>query len=100
MGSQPIPKNERGPVESAKAELQHIRRLLDRATADLEHGRLNEVHEALLAARRTYENLAVQVAKWSGEHIADQQVFTLQLAEIEQTITRSERRLAAHVTAL
>ena len=98
MGSQPVPKSERSPAEFAKEELEQIRRLLERATIDLDHGQLNQTHEALLAARHTYEQLATQVAKWSGDYVAEQQVFTLHLAQVEQAIIRSERRLAAHVT--
>ena len=86
-------KNENSPIEFANEEFAQIRRLLEKGTAELEHSNLNHAHEALLAARRIFEQLAAQIAQRSGEP----KVFTLQLAQTEQAIARSERRLAAHV---
>jgi hypothetical protein len=68
------------------------------ATAELEHGKLSQAHEALLAARHTYEQLVAQIAGWSGKKAGDQPAFMLQLAQADQAIARSERRLAAHVS--
>ena|ERR1700676_5374778 len=86
--------NEYSLVALADKELAQIRQLLGKGTAELEHSNLNDAHETLLAARRIFVQLSAQIARWSRE----QQVFTLQLAQIEQAIARSERRLAAHRT--
>ena len=86
--------NEYSPRALADREFAQIRQLLGKGTAELEHSNLNDAHEALLAARRIFVQLSEQIARWSRE----QQVFTLQLAQIEQAIARSERRLAAHRT--
>src|SRR5437660_876809 len=87
-------------VEFIHEELAQIRRLLDKATAELERGKLSEAQEALVAARHIYKQLAAQIVNWSGEYSeysGDPQVFTLQLAQTDQAIARSERRLAAHM---
>jgi hypothetical protein len=52
-----MPKSERSQIEFTDDELSQIRRLLDKATAELERGSLSQAHEALLAARHTYEQL-------------------------------------------
>ena|SRR5579864_4399306 len=92
-----MPKSERRPVEFAIEELAQINRLLDKARAESERRSLSQAHEALLAARQTYEYLAAQIAEWPSDDTGDQQIIRQQLAQADEDLTSSERRMAAQV---
>lgn len=94
-----MPPSEGDWVKFADKELAEIRRLLDKGTAELEHGNLRGAQEAMLTARHAYKQLAAQIAEWAGQQDKEEQqpIFTLRLAQADQAIARSERRLAAYL---
>lgn len=78
------------------AELDYIKFLVAKSSAELERGHRNEAHEALFAARRTYDVLRGQVAVFSEGRAHERQYLKLHLRLADLSMIRSERRLAAH----
>jgi hypothetical protein len=90
-----------GLLESIGDELAEIKHLLDKATAELEHGNLSEAREVLLAARYRYETMSRQVAATLDQGPDEQRrLFVLRVEPMNRAIHRLERRLAAHAPPL
>jgi hypothetical protein len=75
-------------------ELRFINFLVDKATGDLEHGRVDEAREAIALANSAHERFCGQIAAVPNQ--SDRDLLMLRQQQTRQAISRVERRLSSH----